>query len=183
MLGKINLGTQFMLNYFHGDLLQHVSGLRKKIVFSWRLVFLYSTYMTINRKIGCDFPKPKWKAKPDSALGVGMGWNTCLSSFISFSINAAPHLLLPASFPTLAFFLWYFLLPFSLQLKGIILEYQFGFHIRGKMYPFLSCVSCGGRWSILIVQGFPICELTYPLSLICSTKTYTVVFSSNCLWT
>lgn len=34
MLGKINLGTQIILNYFHGDILQHVSGLRKKIVFS-----------------------------------------------------------------------------------------------------------------------------------------------------
>lgn len=56
-------------------------------------------YITSNRKIWCDFPKPQEKARPDSAVRFGMRWTTCLSiCFLLFSTSAS-SLLLPSSFP------------------------------------------------------------------------------------
>lgn len=57
-------------------------------------------YITSNRKISCDFPKPQGKARPESAMGVGMRWTISLSiCFLLFSSSPAPPLLLPSSSP------------------------------------------------------------------------------------
>lgn len=102
----------------------------------------------MNRKVGCDFPKPQEKAKPEGALGIGMRSAICPFLFFGFffchlllQLRSLSHTLLAATI--------FFSFPFLSSWRVLYLsEYQLGFH-NGDNVPFLSllCISVEeGMW-------------------------------------